>query len=212
MAHINGRFHEVSAWSGESEALPPGPDYAFQIEGVEQGVSPQKQTPQLNVTCIVLNEGENYGRKGIFRYNLNLDKEAPRKRLRSLIDATGIPMDADGGIDDQDLIGRQFLADVIAENYDVVDGTTGTKITKTASRIQNERPLDGANQAADAAAPQAVAPAPAAAAPAPAPAPAAAAPAARAAIPAPRPAAAAAPAARPAYTPPSRGAPLTRVQ
>jgi hypothetical protein len=213
MAHINGRFHEVQAWGGESEALPPAPDYVFQIEAVEQGQSPQKATPQLNVTCLVLNEGELYGRKAIFRYNLNFEGkggDTARKRLKSLIDATQIPLDDQGGINDDDLIGRVLMADVIQETYKVADATTGTQIEKIATRIQNERVVPDANA-------QAGAPAPAAAAPAPAAAPAAAAPApaARAAAPAPaaRPAPAA-PAARPAYAPPGRGAPagVTRVQ
>jgi hypothetical protein len=206
MAHIAGRLHEVQPWGGESEALPPGPDYALQIESVEQGQSPKKGTPQLNVTCIVLNEGELHGRKAIFRYNLNLEKDAPRKRLRSLVDATGVQMDDQGGFDDQQLVATAFMADVIHEPYDDVDATTGTKIQKIGVRIQNERPLD-MQPAAGAAAPAAVAAAPAPAPVAAAPRAVAPAVAPRAAVPAP-----AAPSnARPQYAPPGRGAPLTRV-
>lgn len=209
MAHIAGRFHEVNAWGGESEALPAGPDYVLQIEAVEQTVSSKKAVPQLQVTTVVLNEGEYNGRKGMFWYNLDLSKETPRKRIRSLVDATGIALDAEGGFDDADLIGRVFMADVVHEPYKDVDATTGTAIEKTRVRIQNERMVEGAGQPAGDAAPAAVAPAAAPAPAAPA-APVAAAP--RAAAPA-RPAAAAAPA-RPVYAPPGRGAPnggLTRV-
>lgn len=208
MATIAGRFHEVKGWGGQSESLPPGPDYVFQIDVAQQGQSPKKGTPQLELELTVLNEGELNGRKAFHRLTLNLEKETPRKRMRQLIDATGVPMDGNGNIDDADFVGRIFMADVVEESYEDVDATTGTKISKTAIRVVNERIPPGAEGGQAAAAPSTAAAAlaaPAAPAAQTRQAPAAPAPAA--------PAAGAAPAnGRPVYAPPTRGgAGLTRV-
>lgn len=163
MAYINGRLHEVESWDGKSEALPPAPDYVLLIEAAKQGTSSKKGSPQLEITTVVQNEGELHGRKGVFFYNLQLDKDTPRKRLRSLVDACGVPMDANGGIDDQALIGKMFMADVIAESYKDVDVVSNQTIEKTRTRLQSERKVGSA--------PTAVAPVPTPASPAKFPAP-----------------------------------------
>lgn len=142
MAYINERLHEVQSWGGESELLPPADDVTFEIESVAQEVSSAKQTPQLAITARVVSAGELMGRKGKFWYIMGPKaKEASRARLKSLIEACGLNVDQQGGFDDQDLLNRQFVADIVNEPYEKTDPITGSSITKTAARIQNERPV-----------------------------------------------------------------------
>lgn len=142
MAYIGQKLHEVKAWGGESEMLPPGEDYVLMIEKAEQEQSSGKGTLQLAVSVSVLNEGEVNGRKAKFWYNIDPNaKEGSRKRLRSLIDAAGIPLDQAGGFDDQQLVGKVFVADVVHESYKKTDATTGTEVEQMNARIKNERPL-----------------------------------------------------------------------
>ena len=159
MARIQGGFNQVQAWGGESEALPPG-EYLFEITEMKQGQS-KNGNPQLEMSVKVHNEGELYGRGGKFWYTLNFQSEVPRKRLKSLIDATGVSIAADGSIEDQEFVGRYFMADVAHETYTVTDPASGNSVEKSRTRIQNERPVQqqGQGNAAFAAS----APAPAAA-------------------------------------------------
>jgi hypothetical protein len=158
MAHVNLRVHEVQGWGGESESLPPGTDYVFEVEKAEQGKSAQKGTPQLTLECVVRWPESLEGRKGWARYYL-IDNKGSRARLRQIVDATGIPLDAQGGFDDQDFVGRVFVADVIVEPYEKTDPTTGTTVSKESARIVNERIY--APEGAVEAAPPAPAPQPA---------------------------------------------------
>lgn len=206
MAYINGRYHEIEAWNGESSAIPPGSDYVFQVEAVEQKPSSNKGTLQLVVTNVVRG-GEHDGRKAIFRYSIT-DSAGSRGRIKALALACGVQFDQNGGFDDTALIGRVYLADVIHEPYTKTDPVTGQELQKSSARCQNERPYVGQQ----AAAPQGYAPQPGAAAPAPQQmyAPPAGAPVPMA-PPAPN-----APVGRPVYPPPAggRGAPagLTQVR
>lgn len=150
MATINGRLNEVDAWGGEGGALPPG-EYTFVIETAKQGQS-QKGNPQLELDLKVVSEGEYKGRTTKQWYTLNFEKEAPRKRLKALVVATGIALDGNGNFDDQQLKGTTFTGDVQVESYEVDDVVTGKKLVKERTRIINERPAGGARAAAPAAA------------------------------------------------------------
>lgn len=149
MAYIGGKFHEVQGWGGESEALPPGTDYVFRVDKIAQGQSSTGK-PQLELDLVVCNEGELKGRASKSWYTLNFEKDTPRKRVRQLIDATGVQMDQAGGIDDQAFIGRYFVGDVVHEPYQKADPVSGQMVEKTRTKICNERPYNpgaGANAA-----------------------------------------------------------------
>jgi hypothetical protein len=141
---IHGRLHEVQAWGGSGGLLPPNSDYVFLIEAAAIETSSGKGVPQLCINVKVLNTGEVQGRTGKFWYNLNFEKGKARERLKALTDACAVALDANGSFDDQQVVGRQFMADVVADSYDKVDPTTNQKITKDTTRIQNERALNGA--------------------------------------------------------------------
>lgn len=139
MAQIHARLNEVEAWGGEGGALPPG-EYHFLIEEAKQAQS-KNGKPQLELDLKVLSEGEFKGRSTKQWYTLNFEKDVPRKRLKSLILATGIPLDGNGDFDDSQLKGTTFVGDVQVEQYEAVDQVSGgQKVVKERTRIVNERP------------------------------------------------------------------------
>lgn len=143
MAQIHARLNDVEAWGGEGGMLPPG-EYHFMIENAVQAQS-KNGKPQLELDLVVINEGEMKGRKSKQWYTLNFEKDTPRKRLKQLILATGIPLDGNGDFDDAQLKGATFVADLVAEQYEVADQVTGQKLTKDRTRLQNERVAGGAS-------------------------------------------------------------------
>lgn len=154
MAYVNLKVGDVKGWDGKSEGLPPGEDYVLEVIAAEQDKSPVKGTPQLTLECNVLWPEAYEGRKTWARYFL-LDNKGSRGRLRSIVDATGVAVDSNGGFDDQEFVGKIFVADVINEPYDKVDATTGTSVEKQSSKVVNERPYVPADEVPAAAPPPA---------------------------------------------------------
>lgn len=170
-------LNQATAWDGEGFSMTPG-DYVFAIESVTQGMSSNSK-PQLELQLVVVQglatEAHNEQK---MKHWVSLTKAAA-SRLRCLLDAAGVAPDAEGGFDDADLVGRQFIAEVYEDEYEKGVNLDGTPKVKKSTKIRKERPVEGAEAAAAEAAP----------APTPAPAPAAAAkpaaaPAARAVAPA----------------------------
>jgi hypothetical protein len=159
MSYIQGGLNQVQAWNGVTAGLPPNVDYHFMVETVAQEASRKQGVPQLVLSLTVQNQGEFFGRKHVARYNIDFAKGKSRERLRCLIDACGIPLDANGGFDDAMLVGRVFKADLVAAPYTVSDPVTGQTIQKEGVQLQNERPLTAMTAPAVAPQPYVAAPA-----------------------------------------------------
>jgi len=129
---------EVSAWDGEFQGLTPG-DYLFQIDEVTQEASKSKGTPRLVVKCTVLQgvetETHNGGKQ---TYWVPLTAKAAG-RLKCFLDACLLIPDADGGFDDQDLVGRCFVAEAFDQEYKKTDPLLG-EVTRTSTQFRKERP------------------------------------------------------------------------
>jgi hypothetical protein len=162
---------DIAAWGGIGGGLTPG-DYLFLITGVEQKQT-QGGKPQIQLTMEVVAgaETETHNGQKMLDWRSLSGKKGALARLKSLLDACGVALDAQGGFDDADLIGRQFWAEAF-QDIAVKTDATGAMTEREVTKIRDERSAveDGA-AAAPAAAPAAAAAAPA---PAPAPAPAAA--------------------------------------
>jgi len=169
---------QVAAWDGESNGVPPG-TYIFEIVGATQEMS-NNQKPQLVLDLIVIAGDGTEAYNGAKQKHWTSLTAKAAGRLKNLLNAVGLVAGPEG-LDDQELIGRQFQADVVEEPY--TEQTATGPVEKTSCKIKHEVPV-GSAEAVSAAAPASVP------APAPAPAPAAA--------PAVRPAPAVAPAAAPA--------------
>lgn len=145
MAIIQAQLNEVDAWGGEIVQLPPGA-YSFRIKEVATEQKESKDgKPYLQL--VLDNEvisGEFSGKVQKSWFSCDFSKDTPRKRLKSLIVATGIRTTPSGDFDSNDLNGCQYNADVTHETYegkpDPLNG--GKTAPKTAVRIVNERPFE----------------------------------------------------------------------
>lgn len=141
MAYIGLGMNNVEAWDGVSGALPPATDVVFRIDSVKQERSSQKGTLQLVVEATVVSQGELFSRKGYLRPIIDVNaKDGSKRRLKQLLDACMIQVDQQGGFDDQHLVGRHFVGDVVSQPYKKTDPATGQTIEKEGSQIVNERP------------------------------------------------------------------------
>ena len=162
---------DIAAWGGIGGGLAPG-DYLFQINEVEQKQT-QGGKPQIQLTMEVIAgvETETHNGQKMLDWRSLSGKKGALARLKSLLDACGVVLDAQGGFDDADLIGRQFWAEAF-QDIAKTTSPTGEVSEREVTKIRDERSaVEDAGAVAVAAAPAA---APAAPAPAPAPAPAAA--------------------------------------
>lgn len=142
MAIIEANLNEVEAWGGESVQLPPG-EYQFKVKNadVESKADGEKTKLQLVVDYEVLS-GTFAGKTAKAWFQLDFSKDAPRKRLKSLILACNVPLSPNGSFDTAQLVGCKLNADVTHESYESKpDPITGAKVEKTAVRIVNERPF-----------------------------------------------------------------------
>ena len=145
MPMIEGaNLDNVEAWGGESTQLPPGP-YSFRI--VKASIEAKSEGKnQLVIDNEVISEGEMKGKTAKSFFMLDFSKEAPKKRLKSLVIATRIPVTG-GNFNSDNLVGTQYDAEVTHESYESKpDPITGQTTTKTATRIVNEMPF-GTNAA-----------------------------------------------------------------
>jgi len=155
---------QAQPWDGESNGVPPG-TYIFDIAGAAQEMS-NNGKPQLVLDLIVVaGDGTEAYNGAKQKHWVPLTAKAAG-RLKNLLDAVGLAVGPEG-FDDQDLLGRQFQADVVEEQYEEMSPTG--PVPKTSRKIKHEVPVAGSETPAQAST--------STAAPAPAPAPAAAAPA-----------------------------------
>lgn len=129
-------LNAVAAWDGESSMLPPG-NYTFEITGVEQGMSSSAQPkPQLTLDLqVVAAEGSDQYNGAKCKHRVPLTAKAAG-RCKNLLDAVGLNPE---GLDDQALIGCQFNAEVIENQYTKMDPVLGEQV-KTNTKIQKESP------------------------------------------------------------------------
>jgi hypothetical protein len=170
-------LNKTNPWDGSTSMLPPG-EYVFQVE--ECVIVPPKKEgghPQLEFDLTVQAGADSEQYNGTEKKHwLSLAPKAAG-RVRNMLDACGVAVEADGSFDSDHFQGAQFIAEVYEESYlkpNLAKGTTDEVIT---NRIRKERPVEAgwsdggaapaAAQAPAAAAPAAAAPrAPAAKAPA----------------------------------------------
>ena len=142
MATIDANLNEIDAWGGETTQLPPG-EYQLKVTAadVEQKEDGEKIKSQLVVNYEVIS-GAFSGKTIKAWFMLDFTKDTPRKRLKSLVNATGIGVSPNGSFDTAQLLACKLNADVVHESYQSKpDPITGQSVEKTAIRVVNERTL-----------------------------------------------------------------------
>jgi hypothetical protein len=153
---------EIAAWGGIGGGLAPG-DYLFRIIAVGQKQT-QGGKPQIELTMEVVAgaDTETHNGQKMLDWRSLSGKSGALARLKSLLDACGVQLDAQGGFDDADLVGREFWAEAFQDIARKTEAS-GQVIEREVTKIRDERSAvdeGAATTAAPAAAPTAPAPAP----------------------------------------------------
>lgn len=138
IADVN--LHETTAWDGEQSMLPPG-EYLFDV--VDCTIKPPKkdgQFAQLEFDLEVVAGADSDQSNGTQKKHwLSLSPKAAG-RVRNMIDACGVPIDADGGFDSDNFKNTRFIAESYEDSYDKPDLATGETKAIVTSKIRKERP------------------------------------------------------------------------
>ena len=139
MPMIDAKLNEVDAWGGESTQLPPGP-YSFRIKSASIESKAEGKN-QLVVENEVISSGEMKGKTAKSFFMLDFSKDAPRKRLKSLVLATKVPVDAAGNFNSDNLVGTQYDAEVTHESYESKPDPLRTRLRPRLLRVLSTRCL-----------------------------------------------------------------------
>jgi hypothetical protein len=134
-------LNKTSAWDGEANILPPG-EFAFEIEDCV--ILPAKAAdkhPQLEFDLTVIGGADTDQYNGSSKKHwLSLSPNAAG-RVRNMLDACGVAIEADGGFDSDGFKHTQFIAEVYEDSFEKPDLNTGNTITKITSKMRKERPM-----------------------------------------------------------------------
>jgi hypothetical protein len=130
-------MNEVSAWDGASNPLPPA-EYLFEVDSCVVGNS-KNNNPQLEFDLIVVTGAESDLYNGTSRKHWVPMTTKAAGRVRCILDACGVQMDAEGGFDSDHFTGARFIAEVFEDTYSKPNLETGGETEKTVNKIRKER-------------------------------------------------------------------------
>jgi hypothetical protein len=122
-------------------AAPASGEYEFEIKEVILGQTKKGDKMMLTVQFEVASEGTEKGKQCRGWYVLDPENDFHIERLKSLLDAAGVAIDANGGFSKNSLVGAHLLATI--ENQERSDGmnSEGKETVKVFTRLNRERPL-----------------------------------------------------------------------
>lgn len=126
---------------GRNQRVEPG-TYDWEITKAVFDQS-KKGNRTLRVTAVVTTEESPMkGRSLVGTYVISEDDFA-RRRMKALVEATGVQVDANGGLSKDAFVGTHFTADVVVDTFDDIDSKTGQPVTKDFTKWIGERPYEG---------------------------------------------------------------------
>lgn len=138
---LGNKLNNVTPNDGAQGFAAPSPgEHEFEIKDVTLGQTKKGDKMMLTVQFEVA-EGEDKGKQCRGWYVLDPENEFNLARLRALLDAAGVAIDANGGFSKNSLIGAHLLATV--ENEERPDGmdANGKEVVKIFTRLNRERPV-----------------------------------------------------------------------
>lgn len=132
----------LQPWDGTRSRVDPG-TYDFEIERTAFDTS-RKGNRTLVVTAKVVAPVESpmVNRNMRCSYVIS-DEDFARRRMLALIVACGAVLDEQGGFTAESLVGLQFTADVVADNFETIDDKTGQPVSREVTKWVGERPIEG---------------------------------------------------------------------
>ena len=128
------------------DRVEPG-TYDFEVEKAIFDLSKNTGKKTLKITAKVVTEGEMLGKKMTGTYVIG-DGDFERRRMKSIVIATGVDVDANGGFNREALQGLVFTADVILDEYKALNPQTGLEEMRPFTKWCSERPVEGVIQTA----------------------------------------------------------------
>lgn len=130
----------LTPWDGTRTNVEPG-TYDFEIErtGFDQSRAGRRT---LVVNARIITEGDMFNRQMRQSYVVSEDDFA-RRRMLSLVQATEAEVDDQGGFTAESLIGLQFTADVIQDEFKTVNEQTGQPEVRQVTKWVAERTVEG---------------------------------------------------------------------
>jgi hypothetical protein len=167
LVQIEGvNLNEVAAWDGGASGNLPIGEYEFEVAAATVGLA-KTGTKNVEFDLMVVAGAETDTVNGATKKHWVYLTDKSAGRVRSMLDACGVQMDANGAFDTDHFIGQHFIAEVFEDTYEKPNLTSGTVDTKTTNKIRKERPVSagftGQEPAAETQAPAPSAPRPAAA-------------------------------------------------
>jgi len=127
---------EIEPHDGERKIIDPG-EYDFEITGVEQSQS-RAGNPTMVTTNKVISDGDTKGREMRNYYSLKGDNVFSKGRFKAIVQATGVQINSDGGVQVQSFIGTRFRGKVVEEEFEGQNRQTGAPEMRTWSKIVSE--------------------------------------------------------------------------
>jgi hypothetical protein len=165
-------LNEVDAWDGSAGAVLPIGEYVFEVTAVTGG-NAKTGTANLEFDLLVIVGADTETVNGATKKHWIYLTEKSAGRVRSMVNACGVNMTAEGAFDSDHFVGQQFIAEVYEDSFKKPNLETGETDTKVTNKIRKERPVSAGFSGQEVEAVPAAASTPAPRAPAPAAAPAA---------------------------------------
>jgi hypothetical protein len=126
---------------GRNQRIEPG-TYDFEITKAVFDQS-RKGNRTLRLTAKVITEGSPMQNRTMVGTYVISDDEFARRRMKAIVEATGVACDAQGRLAREAFEGTRFTADVVSETFDDIDSRTGMPTTKEFTKWCDERPYEG---------------------------------------------------------------------
>ena len=130
----------LTPWDGTRTSVEPG-TYDFEIERTAFDQS-RKGNRTLVVNARIITDGDMFNRQMRNSYVISEDDFA-RRRMLALVQATEAEIDEQGGFNAETLVGLQFTADVVQDEFKSVNEQTGQPEIRQVTKWVGERPVEG---------------------------------------------------------------------
>jgi hypothetical protein len=134
-------LNEVEAWDGASSGVLPIGEYVFDVTACTITNAKSSGMAQLEFDLTVAAGAATDACNGMTKKHWASLSPKAAARVRNLLDACGVGVDAEGGFDSDLFVGTQFIGEVFEDSYEKANLATGGTDTKTNNKIRKERPV-----------------------------------------------------------------------
>lgn len=140
----------LKGWDGVGGPLLPAGEYEVEILNLAMEGNKAGNGRNIVLELAVVTEGEHFDAK--LKHWISMPSEshkdkgaAARKRVAHVFrDVLGLPLLPGGGFESKHAVGRRMIINVVTQTSKEYDAASNSEQTKVSTRIQGERPVEGA--------------------------------------------------------------------